>query len=127
MGTIAMPPGGARPVKRKVNVRRYEAVKELDARTLEGRTERRAIRELTAHVGGVPTYPQEILIRRAARLLVMVELMEKKLIENDEASDFSSRQLLAWINSLRRTIEALGGKADKPEARLADILKMAAS
>jgi hypothetical protein len=103
-----MPRGGPRPAKRKVNVRRYEQVKELDARTLEGKTERRTIRELTAHVGGDPTVPQRILIRRAARLLVMVELMEVKLIENDESSDWASRQILAWVNALRLIMVALG-------------------
>jgi hypothetical protein len=113
MSGNAMPRGGPRPAKRKVNVRRYAQVKELDARTLEGKTERQTIRELTAHVGGNPTFPQRILIARAARLLVMIELMEKKLIENDESSDWASRQILAWINSLRLIMVAIG--VDRPQ------------
>jgi hypothetical protein len=128
MGCIVMPKGGARPAKRKVNVRRYFQVKELDARTLEGKTERRALRELTAHLGGNPTFPQEVLIRRAARLLVMIELMEKRLIESDEMSDFASRQILAWVNTLRRTLEALGlQRPQQVPKKLADVLKVKAA
>jgi hypothetical protein len=106
-------------------VRRFAVGRELDARTLEGKTERRAIRELTAHLGGDPTFPQEVLIRRAARLLVMVEYMERHLIESDEMSDWASRQILAWTNTLRRTLEALG--MDRPQLapkRLADVIRI---
>jgi hypothetical protein len=80
---------------------------------------------LTAHVGGNPTFPQEVLIRRAARLLVMVEYMERHLIESDEMSDWASRQMLAWVNTLRRTLEALG--MDRPQRspkRLADLISV---
>jgi hypothetical protein len=120
-----MPSGGPRPAKRRINVRRFAVGRELDARTLEGKSERRAIQELTAHVGGNPTFPQEVLIRRAARLLVMVEYMERHLIESDEMSDWASRQMLAWVNTLRRTLEALG--MDRPQRspkRLADLISV---
>jgi hypothetical protein len=128
MACLVMPKGGPRPARRKVNVRRYSQVKELDARTLEGKTERRTIRELTRHVGGSPTFPQEVLIGRAARLLVMVELMEKRLIESDELNDFASRQILAWVNTLRRTLEALGlERPQQAPKRLADVLKVKAA
>jgi hypothetical protein len=123
-----MPSGGPRPAKRKINVRRFAVGRELDARTLEGKSERRAIQELTAHVGGNPTFPQEVLIRRAARLLVMVEYMERHLIETDEMSDWASRQMLAWVNTLRRTLEALG--MDRPQRapkRLADLISVRAA
>jgi len=123
-----MPSGGARPARRKINVRRFAVGRELDARTLEGKSERRAIQELTAHVGGNPTFPQEVLIRRAARLLVMVEYMERHLIESDEMSDWASRQMLAWINALRRILEALG--MDRPQRapkRLADVISVKAA
>jgi hypothetical protein len=120
-----MPSGGPRPAKRKINLRRFAVGRELDARTLEGKTERRAIRELTEHVGGNPTFPQQVLITRAARLLVMVEHMERHLIESDEMSDWASRQMLAWVNTLRRTLQALG--MDRPQRapkRLADVIRI---
>ena len=44
---------------------------ELDGRLVEAREEKRIIADLTRHVGQ-PTIPQKILIKRAARLLVML-------------------------------------------------------
>jgi hypothetical protein len=48
------------------------------------------------------------MIARAARLIVIVELFKKKLVEADEVSDFASRQFLAWCNSLRLILRDLG-------------------
>jgi hypothetical protein len=117
--------GGSRPAVRKVQGLRYALGRQLDARTAEGRIEREAIEELTDHVGGNPTFPQRILIRRAARLLVMVE--EVHLIASDEMSDWASRQVIAWSNSLRRTLEALGlNYAQRQPKKLADVLHVKA-
>ena len=80
----------------------------LDGRTFAGRTERRVVRELTAHVGGQPSAPERILIARAARLVMVIEMLERRLIEKGEVSDHSGRQILAWVNSLRLIMQALG-------------------
>jgi hypothetical protein len=112
-GRLVMPQGGPRPARRKVKLSRPEQCRELDGRTLEGKTERRVIRELTAHVG-TPTFPQKVLIRRAARLVTVIEVMEQKLVENDEVSDWASRQFLAWVNTLRQILVALGVQRTQP-------------
>ena len=62
---------------------------------------------LVAHVGGAPTATQRILIGRAARLMLQLELMDRKTGGGD-LSEREGRQALAWENTLRRTLQALG-------------------
>jgi hypothetical protein len=124
---IPIGPGGPRPAVRRL-VRRYEQTKTIDARTLEGRTEKSAIRDLIEHVGGCPSVPQKILIVRAARLLVLTEAMEERMMHGGEIGDWAGRQTLAWINTLRRTLEALGlERAQQQPAKLADVLRVKAA
>jgi hypothetical protein len=81
---------------------------QLDQRTAEAIEERRIVRELTEHVGR-PTAPQRILIRRAARALVIVTLLERRTIENpNDFGDLALRQLCALTNSARLALQALG-------------------
>ena len=65
------------------------------------------IRELTRHVGS-PSITQQILIRRSARLLIMVGQLERRLIEQNDIGDLASRQICALHNSLRLSLQALG-------------------
>ena len=70
---------------------------------------------------------QRILIARASRLLVTVENLEKQIIEGGEVGDLAGRQVLAWVNSLRRILSLL--RIERPQQmpkRLADVLKVKA-
>jgi hypothetical protein len=96
----------------------------IDARTLEARREKVILAELTAHVGAASTV-QRILIARAARLLVTIELLERKIIEGGEVGDLAGRQVLAWVNSLRHILSLLGiERSEQAPARLAEVLKL---
>jgi hypothetical protein len=120
--------GGRRFASRKLSIWSRRPLAAIDRRTLEGRREKEVEAELVAHVGGSPSAVQKILIARAARLTVTVELMERRLIESGEVGDLNGRQVLAWVNSLRQVLVALG--VEKPEAqvpRLADILRARAA
>ena len=80
--------------------------------------------ELTAHVGE-PSAVQTILIARAARLLVKVEMLEKQIIEGGEVGDLASRQVLAWVNTLRQILALLGVKSERQmPKRLADVIRV---
>lgn len=68
---------------------------------------------------------QKLLIARAAKLVVVIELLERRLIE-EGIGDLAGRQLLAWVNTLRRTLQVLG--VERPQQmpkKLADVLKVA--
>jgi hypothetical protein len=45
----------------------------------EGKFLRRVEAELTQHVGGCPSFPQTLLIRRVSRAMLRLELMDSKL------------------------------------------------
>jgi hypothetical protein len=93
---------------------------ELDQRTAEALEERRIIEALTAHVGNNPTAPQQIMIRRAARVLIMVTLLERRVIENPgDFGDLALRQLCALSNSARLAMQAIG--FDQPERTAPEI------
>jgi hypothetical protein len=86
----------------------------LDGRLLE---EKRLVRLLTEHVG-TPSVVQQMLIRRAARLLIIIGLLERKVIENPdkELGDLACRQLIAFHNAIRLTFQALGmEKGEAPQ------------
>jgi hypothetical protein len=100
-------------------------VTEIDRRTLEGKREQQVLDDLTRHVG-TPTVTERILIARCARLTVVIELMERRIVEDGEVGDMNSRQLLAWIGVLSRLLDRLGikSRAQQPQ-RLADVIRVA--
>jgi hypothetical protein len=82
--------------------------REVDGRTLPARTEKWVIEALTEHVGGDPTAPQTILIGTAAKLVAVTEILGNRLIADGKVSENASQQYLAWVNSLRLLLSALG-------------------
>ena len=54
---------------------------------------------------------QRVLIERAARLMLYIEIMDRETLEAGTMSERNSRQYLAWTNSLRLTLRDLGLKA----------------
>jgi hypothetical protein len=102
--------------------------RQIDGRLFEGRLERRTIRDLTAHLGGDLTPPQQILVEQAAKLVVVLDILAVRMIEKGEVGDFESRRYLAWVGHLRRILETLGlGRPEQQPKRLADVLKVKAA
>ena len=60
---------------------------QIDGRSREGRFLRAAEAELIAHVGGEPSFGQRILIRRAARAMLRLELLDAKMADGSRRAD----------------------------------------
>jgi hypothetical protein len=81
----------------------------------------RQIREFTAtlvqHVGGSPTPAQAVLIREASVKNAKVVMLTDTILAGKGVDlDCATRTYLAWSNSLRRDLEALG--VSRPEQQL---------
>jgi hypothetical protein len=114
-------PGKAPPFSPYSKVKRR-----LDGRTREAQRGRDVIADLTAHLGGSPSVPQRILIQRIAKLLVVIEVLERRLIEKGEVGDLAGRQYLAWVNSIRLLLQVIGiERSEQAPPRLAEVLKLA--
>jgi hypothetical protein len=100
--------GGARAVKRNLSLWSTRKYDELDGRLLEAKNEKRFVAALTEHIGGRPSITQEILIKRTARLLIMIGQLERRMIESNELGDLGGRQIVALHNALRLSLTALG-------------------
>ena len=92
----------------------------LDRRTKEARLLEAARASLARHVGGSPNDIQRVLIERASRLMVYIEVMDRETLETGTMSERASRQYLAWSNSLRLTLRDLGVRA-APAEKLPDL------
>ena len=118
---------GPRQAKRRLSLWSARNYGELDQRLAEAREERRIIEDLTRHVGR-PSIPQAILIKRSARLLVMITQLERRLIETNELGDLGGRQVCALHNSLRLSLQAIGMERPEVQApRLTELLKSKAA
>jgi hypothetical protein len=82
----------------------------LDGRSREGRFLLKVERELIAHCGGKPSFAQRLLIRRACRAMLRLELLDEKLT-GGKWSDHDAREFGGLSNSLRLTLRELGLKA----------------
>ena len=120
-----MPRGGPRFASRKLTIYSRRALASVDGRTLEARREKAVFAELGAHVGGHPSAVQRLLIARAARLTVVIESLERRIIEDGKVADLAGRQVLAWVNSLRQILALLGvQRASAQVPKLAEVLKV---
>jgi hypothetical protein len=86
------------------------ALAKLDGRTREAALMRRVRAELTAHVGGAPTFPERVLIDRAAILALRIAQIDAKIVAGGDLTTHDNNHAIAWHNAYRRTIEALGIK-----------------
>ena len=123
-----MPKGGPRIAKRQRPwTGKQNRFRQIDGRLYEGKLERRTIKDLTEHLGGQLTPPQEILVRQAAKLVVTLDILGVELVDKGEVSDFAGRRYLAWVNTLRRMLETLGiERSEQAPASLAEVLKLPA-
>jgi hypothetical protein len=90
------------------HTREHQLLTGLDMRSREGKLLAAARAELVAHIGGNPNHVQKILIERASRLVLYVELMDAKALEAGTMSERDSRSYLAWVNALRLCLREIG-------------------
>ena len=95
--------------------REHQLLAGLDWRTREGKLLAASRDELTRHVGGNPNSVQKVLIERAARLTLYIEMMDRDALESGTMSERNSRQYLAWVNALRLCLREIGLDEAKPE------------
>ncbi len=107
-----------RAQRRKVGpYSRAHKLSSVDARSQVGQYIKRLAEELAAHVGKTPSPAQRLLIKEAAiKSAKLGMLVDKILAGNEPDVDLATRCYLAWSNSLRRDLEALG--LHKPEAQV---------
>jgi hypothetical protein len=96
------------------DTRQHRLLEGIDWRTREGQVLIATRAELTAHVGS-PNSVQRVLIERAARLALYIEMMDAKAFEAGTMSERDSRQYLAWVNAQRLCLRELGVKASAAE------------
>jgi hypothetical protein len=98
------------------------AVAGVDGRSTQGKFARRVEAELTAQIGGAPSFTQSILIRRIVRSMWQLEMLDAKFASGDwTAHDGRTQSGLA--NGLRLALRELGLKPVAPKAEtLAEVL-----
>jgi hypothetical protein len=88
----------------------------VDGRSQVGRYIQDLSRDLARHVGD-PSPAQRVLIKEAAIKSARLGLLVDRILSDSNLDyDCATRTYLAWSNSLRRDLEALG--LQKPEAKL---------
>jgi hypothetical protein len=96
------------------HTREHRLLEGVDWRSRQGQTLIAARAELTAHVGGNPNNVQRVLIERAARLQLYLEMMDARALAAGTMTAHDSRQYLAWSNALRLTLRDIGVEEAKP-------------
>jgi hypothetical protein len=79
----------------------------LDRRTHEGKLYDEFHAKLLEHVGGSPTVAQAAIIERACWVNLRCSMMDAKVATGD-FTEQDSNVYLAWANTLRRLLDALG-------------------
>jgi hypothetical protein len=95
---------------------------QVDGRSKEGRFLRNCEAELIAHCGGSPSFTQRLMIRRCARAMLRLELLDGKMADGSW-TDHDARTFGGLSNALRLMLRELGLNAapkNKPLS-LADI------
>jgi hypothetical protein len=82
----------------------------LDGRSREGKFLRRVEAELVAQVGGSPSFAQSLLIRRAARSMLQLELLDAKMASGSW-TPHDARTQGGLNNAVRLALKELGLKA----------------
>jgi hypothetical protein len=84
---------------------------EIDGRSREGRYIRAFEHQLTQHIGGNPNMAQRVIIGRAARVSLHLELMDERALRDHKAfSQHDYQWYTAYSNCLARLIGKLGIK-----------------
>ena len=104
-------------VKRRVPVDPEGDFSGVDGRSAHARFIRRHQDMLTDHLGGSPTAPQRELIKHAAMLALRLHLMDLRFLATGDMTTHDHNTYLAWGNTYRRTLVALGLSKVKPASR----------
>jgi hypothetical protein len=101
---------------------RDQSLTDMDNRTRAGRVMKGVIRELTDQIGD-PTAGQRLLIQSAGLKATRLALLSEQLLDGTPPSEGSDHHALAWLNSLRLDLMALGlERREKPALDLAAYL-----
>lgn len=87
-----------------------------DKRTRVGRIIRTIRADLIEHCGGLPSAAERILIENAALKAARIHLFASRIVGEEDMQQGDSDKVLAWSNSLRLDLQALG-----LEKRLKDV------
>jgi hypothetical protein len=90
-------------------------VGDIDGRSREGRFLRRVEAELVAQVGGQPSFAQSLLIRRAARSMLQLELLDGKMASG-AWTGHDARTQGGLNNAVRLALRELGLKPIERQA-----------
>jgi hypothetical protein len=94
---------------------RDQSLAEVDRRTRPGRVLKSVVAELMQHIGDATT-PQRLLVQCAAVKAVRLALLTDQLLDGTPPSEGSDHHALAWLNSLRLDLQALGLERKGPAA-----------
>jgi hypothetical protein len=93
----------------------------IDGRSREGKFIRRVEAELIEQLGGKPTFSQMLLVRRAARAALKLELYDRKLADGD-INGHDSRMYGGLSNNLRLLLREIASQASaKSSAKTLDL------
>lgn len=81
---------------------------QLDLRTAEGQFADDVRVALSEQLGGNPTPAQQLLIQSAALKALRCELLIRRVLTEESIKSNADNHCLAWLNALRRDLEALG-------------------
>ena len=87
----------------------------VDGRSSEGRYLRRVIAELTAQLGREPTFAEGLLIRRAARASLILDLFDSKIMAGESWTQVDANTMGGVAGSLMLILRELGVKPHLPE------------
>jgi hypothetical protein len=88
---------------------------DLDGRSKEGRFLKTIESDLTQQVGGAPSVGQQLLIRRIARAMLMLEILDLKMANNDNWNQCDAATQGGLNNNVRLCLRELGIKAPAPK------------
>ena len=97
---------------------RDETLTALDHRTRAGRVMKGVIRQLVDQIGS-PTAAQSLLIQSAGLKATRLALLSEQLLDGTPPSEGSDHHALAWLNSLRLDLMALG--LERRERQILDL------
>jgi hypothetical protein len=86
---------------------RSQSLVDLDRRTRAGRVMKSVVAELIEHIGDASA-PQRLLVQAAAVKAVRLALLTDQLLDGTPPSEGSDHHALAWLNSLRLDLQAIG-------------------
>ena len=87
---------------------RDRSLTSLDRRTRAGRVLRTVEADLIEHVGGHPTAAELLIIKSASIKACRLALLTERLLTSGELATSAEDHALAWLNSMRLDLSALG-------------------